>query len=87
MSFESNPADIRRGIVPQQERPVGQKRLREPKRVKLEFKHFEGEEWQTWAKYHSADDAMKARKGMMRSYARFNEQSETTWRIDGKEVK
>lgn len=87
MTIELNPADIKRGIVPQRERATGQKRLRDPKRVKLEFRHFADEDWQTWDKYHTADDALKARRNLRRQFPRFREDTATEWRVDGNEVK
>ena len=86
MTIELNPADIKRGIVPQRERATGQKRLRDPKRVKLEFRHFADEDWQTWDKFHTTDDAMKARRNLRRK-ARFGENTATEWRVGGEEVK
>jgi len=89
MSIEElNPADFKRGVLPQREKTVGQKRLRDPKPVKLEYRHFPDEEWQLWSKFHTVEDAMKARKNLRAgNRAAFGETTATQWRVDGVEVK
>jgi hypothetical protein len=82
MNEETKLTDVKRGIVAQREHPSGRVTARSPKKVKLETRQWDDEEWSTWAKYHTEDDARKAAKSVSKqrvtSPVRF-------WRVDGVE--
>lgn len=64
MNEEVKPGDVKRGVVAQREHRSGRVTIRDPKKVRLEKRTWDDEEWTLHTKYHTVADAEKAARAM-----------------------
>lgn len=83
MNEEIKPGDVKRGVVPQREHKSGRVTPRDPKRVRLETRTWEDEEWSLHTKYHTVADAQKAARNL-RKQDKYGPPY-VKYRIDGQE--